>query len=320
MDTSMPNSTFYKQMLDHLAEGVYFVDRERQILYWNRTAEEISGYPAAEVVGRNCHDGILDHRDEHNNSLCEEYCPLVRSMETGRSVEKRVFLKRRDGLRLPVNVRVVPIRDDRGEIVGAVEVFHDVSAELEVERLNEELKQLVRVDALTGIPNRMAIDEAIEREYQRFLRYGTPFALVYADIDFFKSINDRYGHLVGDHALRWFAGRLQMSLRRTDLVGRYGGEEFLVLLSATRLGEGVALAEQLRSYLMQKRFPETGEAITASFGVAEICAGETPEILLDKADRAMYRAKQEGRNRVVSAHECESPPGSDRDWQREHAR
>jgi len=316
----MPNSTFYKQMLDHLAEGVYFVDRERQILYWNRTAEEISGYPASEVVGRSCHDGILDHRDEHNIALCEAHCPLVKSMETGRSVEKRVFLKRRDGLRLPVNVRVVPIRDDQGEIVGAVEVFHDVSAELEVERLNEELKQLVRVDALTGIPNRLALDEAMEREYQRFLRYGTPFTLIYADIDYFKSINDRFGHLIGDHALRWFAGRLQLALRRTDLVGRYGGEEFLILLSATRLEEGAALAEQLRGYLLGERFPESGQAITASFGVAEICADGTPESLLDRADRAMYRAKQEGRNRVVIARECETAPGEEESWLRERSR
>jgi len=299
---------FYKQVLDHLGEAVYFVDRDRKILYWNRAAEEITGYPAAEVVGSHCQDEILDHCDEFNRPLCTDQCPLVASMQLGRSVEKRVFLKRRDGLRLPVNVRVAPITDAGGEIIGAVEVFHDVSSELEVERINEELKELVRVDALTGIPNRLALDEAIEREYQRFLRYGTPFSLVFVDIDFFKEINDNFGHQVGDAALRWFSGRLIHSLRRSDLVGRYGGEEFLVLLSATGLEEGVKIAEHLRSRLIEGRFPQTGAPVLASFGVAEICADDTSASLIEKADRAMYRAKQQGRNRVVSAPGCDDYP------------
>jgi len=296
---------FYKQMLDHIGEAVYFVDRDRKILYWNRAAEEITGYPADEVVGSYCQDEILDHRDEFNRPLCAEQCPLVACMQLGRSVEKRVFLKRRDGLRLPINVRVAPITDAGGEIIGAVEVFHDVSSEMEIERINEELKELVRVDALTGIPNRLALDEAIEREYQRFLRYETPYTLIFVDIDFFKEINDNFGHQVGDKALRWFAGRLTQSLRRSDLVGRYGGEEFLVLLAATDLEEGVKIAEHLRSHLMEDRFPETGAPVLASFGVAEMCRGENAATLIDKADQAMYRAKQQGRNRVVAAPGCD---------------
>ena len=320
MKADLLNLSFYKQMLDHLAEAVYFVDRDRNILYWNRSAEEITGYRAEDVVGCNCQDEILDHRDENNTPLCRDHCPLVKSMETGQSVENRVFLKRKDGLRLPVNVRVAPIRNEENEIVGAVEVFHDVSSELEVERMNEELKQLVRIDSLTGIPNRLALNEAIEREYQRFLRYNTPFSVIYADIDFFKKINDTHGHSVGDRALRWFGSRLLLYLRRSDLVERYGGEEFLVVLMATRLSEGVQLAELLRSYLETERFHETGEAILASFGVAEMCTGETPDTLIEKADKAMYRAKEQGRNMVVAAEECPLSPPHGKDWERSHLR
>ncbi|PLY02316.1 MAG: sensor domain-containing diguanylate cyclase [Desulfuromonas sp.] len=292
---------FYKQMLDHLAEAVYFVDCERKLLYWNRAAEQLTGYLAGEVVGSHCDNEILDHRDLQNNPLCGERCPLVDCMGSGESVEQRLFLKRKDGLRLPVDVRIAPIRDVTGEIIGAVEVFHDASAELETEQLNAELRLLVRVDPLTGIPNRLALDEALDRECERFSRYGTPMTLIYFDLDHFKEINDRFGHEQGDKVLTWMSRLLDMSLRRSDILGRYGGEEFLVLLSASRQSEGMRLAEHLRQLLMGHRCPEVDTPVTASFGVAELCAGETFKDLVNKADRAMYRAKQEGRNRVCGA-------------------
>jgi len=295
------DNAFYKQMIDHLAEAVYFVDHERKLLYWNRAAEQLTGYRARDVVGSCCQDEILDHRDLQNRPLCKDHCPLVDCMRKGKSVEKRVFLKRRDGLRLPVDVRVAPIRDDSGEIIGAVEVFHDVSAELETEQINAELRQLIRVDPLTGIPNRLALDEALERECDRFGRYGTPVTLIYFDLDGFKKINDRFGHETGDKVLTWVSRLLDMSLRRSDILGRYGGEEFLVLLSASRQEEGLRLAEHLRQLLMSQRCPEFDGTVTASFGVAELRGGESYRDLVNRADHAMYRAKQEGRNRVCAA-------------------
>jgi len=295
------DNAFYKQMLDHLAEAVYFVDSDRKLLYWNRAAEQLTGYEASEVVGSHCQDEILDHRNLQNKSLCLDHCPLVACMHSGNSVEKRVFLKRKDGLRLPVDVRVVPIRGVDNQILGAVEVFHDVSAELETEQINTELRQLIRVDPLTGIPNRLALDEALERECERFGRYGTPVTLIYFDLDGFKKINDQYGHTTGDKVLRWVSRLLDMSLRRSDILGRYGGEEFLVLLSASHLEEGVRLAEHLRQLLMSQMFQELEAAVTASFGVAELCPGESYHDLVNRADHAMYSAKQQGRNRVVAA-------------------
>jgi diguanylate cyclase (GGDEF)-like protein/PAS domain S-box-containing protein len=316
----MEQHEYYRQILDHLAEGVYFVDCDRKIRYWNRTAQEISGYESDEVVGRYCQDEILDHRDEQNRPLCKDACPLSECMQSGKSLEQRVFLRRKDGVRLPVDIRVAPVRDSSGSIVGAVEMFHDVSGAVEVEHLNEELKKLVRVDSLTGIPNRLALDEALEREYQRFLRYGTTFSLIFSDIDHFKTINDRFGHQVGDRSLRWVSSNLQRTLRRSDLVGRYGGEEFMILLVATRLEVAAKIAEQLRAHLENDQFDELGETVTASFGVAEMCRDESPATLIEKADRAMYRAKELGRNRVVTAEECGLNAEEEPSWQRSASR
>lgn len=292
---------FYKQMLDHLTEGVYFVDNQRRILYWNLAAEMITGYRKEEVVGRCCSDNILDHVNGDQCSLCLGGCPLEKCLRVGLPIETRVFLSRKQGDRIPVNVKVVPIRGEAGVVIGAVEVFSDATGEVEVEQLNEDLQRLIRIDPLTQIPNRRAMMEALEREYQRFERYGTPFSVVFADIDHFKRINDTCGHLVGDRALQWFSRHLVRNLRRADLVGRYGGEEFVILLTATRAESANRIAEQLRSTLAGLSFPETGNAITASFGVATIGPEETVESLLNRADGALYRAKKEGRNRVMVA-------------------
>jgi diguanylate cyclase (GGDEF)-like protein/PAS domain S-box-containing protein len=288
----------YKQMLDNLGEAVYFVDTRREILYWNRAAEALTGFAAGEVIHRFCYENILQHVDEQMRALCEGRCPLLVSIETGRSVEKRVFLSHRKGHRVPVNVKVFPITDEAGGIIGAVEVFSDATAFIEVEQLNVSLQNLIRIDSLTQLPNRRAMMEALEREYQRFLRYSTPLSLIFADVDHFKKINDTFGHPVGDRALQWVARNLAMAVRKADMVGRFGGEEFMILLTATDSPQASRIAENLRAHLAGLAFPGTGSAITASFGVTAVRSGDSLESLLDRVDAAMYRAKERGRNRV----------------------
>ncbi|MEJ2700786.1 MAG: diguanylate cyclase [Desulfuromonadales bacterium] len=246
----------YKQMLDHLAEAVYFVDTRRRILYWNRAAEVLTGYAADEVVGHFCFENILKHVDEQMVPLCEGRCPLVHAVETGQAVEKRVFLSHRKGHRVPVNVKVIPITSDGGTIIGAVELFSDASAFLEVEQLNVSLQNLIRIDPLTQLPNRRAVMEALEHEYQRYLRYST-------------------------------------------VVGRFGGEEFMILLAATDSPPAFRIAEHLRAHLAGLVFPGTGSTITVSLGVTAVHPGDSLDSLLDRVDTAMYRSKEMGRNRVT---------------------
>ena len=289
----------YKQMLDHLAEAVYFVDTRRKILYWNRAAEALTGYAADEVVGHFCFENILKHVDDRMEPLCEGRCPLAHAVETGRAVEKRVFLSHREGHRVPVNVKVIPITGDGGAIIGAVELFSDASAFLEVEQLNVSLQNLIRIDPLTQLPNRRAMMEALEREYQRYLRYATPLSLIFADVDHFKRVNDTFGHPVGDRTLQWVARNLTMAVRKADMVGRFGGEEFMILLAATESQPAFRIAEHLRDHLAGLVFPETGWTITVSLGVTALRPVDSLEFLLDRADAAMYRSKELGRNRVT---------------------
>jgi two-component system, cell cycle response regulator len=176
----------------------------------------------------------------------------------------------------------------------------DLQADLVKAR--EALRDQATHDPLTGLWNRYALLEALEREHSRAAREGTPLAVIMLDLDYFKRVNDTYGHLAGDAVLREAAGRMQAVVRSYDLVGRFGGEEFLIVLPGTSGANAAQLAERLRAALAQDpvrqellRIP-----VTASFGVGAIgmAPGGDAQTLIRLADEALYRAKEKGRNRV----------------------
>lgn len=164
----------------------------------------------------------------------------------------------------------------------------------------EELEQLYRQDALTGLWNRYRISEFIDLELARYRREQHPFGVILIDIDHFKKINDTLGHLVGDEVLRELSGLLHEHIREKDLMGRWGGEEFIVIVTHTRLEELQQLAEKLRELSEEHRFGKRGLYVTLSLGVTMVQENDTELLLLDRADSALYEAKHGGRNRVVT--------------------
>lgn len=161
----------------------------------------------------------------------------------------------------------------------------------------DENKRLAATDKLTGAFNRRILDENLLTEVQRSERYGDPFSVILLDIDFFKNINDRYGHLAGDQFLTEFTRLIGQRIRSTDILGRWGGEEFLVLSPKTSIGEISILAETLRKAVESHDFG-LSEPCTVSAGISAYAAGDTPEKLLQRADLALYQAKRNGRNSV----------------------
>lgn len=175
------------------------------------------------------------------------------------------------------------------------------AASRELTGQKEAAEALARTDALTGLANRRAFDEAALREIRRALRYGEPLALIVADIDRFKTINDAHGHHAGDLVLISFAHTLRDSVREVDLVGRWGGEEFVILMPGTDIGEAQQVAERMRQTVATApaQCENAACSYTASFGIAAFKA-DSPSLddLLGRADQALYRAKESGRNRV----------------------
>lgn len=169
------------------------------------------------------------------------------------------------------------------------------------EQVNLEREQAM-TDTLTGIPNRLAYDQRLKQEVARWKRFGTPLVLLVWDVDLFKSVNDNYGHKAGDRVLVKLANTLHAGIRETDFAARYGGEEFVMLMTGSPLDACKEVAEKLRSSLEQIGFHFRGKSVvvTASCGLSEYREGDTPEQLFERADKALYQAKEQGRNRCVT--------------------
>lgn len=292
---------FFRELLQNLYDGVYFVDCERRILFWSRSAEHLSGYSAEEVLGSFCHDGLLQHANEEGCILCRSACPLQESIDRGEPRCGRVFLRHKSGRRVVVDVQVVPVRGDNNEIVGGIEVFRDASSSLALENAVHTLKEQANKDPLTNAANRRCTDRFLAEQLEIIKRTSIPLSVVLADIDHFKNVNDRWGHAAGDAALKLFASQLQQGCRQNDLVARFGGEEFLVLMPGATLAAAEQSATRWRDSVSRIPIESLdGNSITASFGVAEATHMDTAKSLIERVDRALYRAKAHGRNCVES--------------------
>lgn len=297
----MTREDFFKGILDIMYDGIYFLDMDRTITYWNKAAEAITGFERSEVIGRRCSDNILVHLDREGRSLCENMCPTAETIADGRPREAEVYLHHKEGHRVPVHVRVSALHDDEGRIVGAVEIFCENTWREVVREKIDELKEQTLLDSLTEVGNRRYGEAYIGRWLNGLQRYGWPFGAMFIDIDNFKEVNDIYEHAVGDRVLRMVAKTIAYSLRGSDAVFRWGGEEFVALISNVDRENLRLVAERTRVLVEKSALPtESGILrVTVSIGASLARSEDTVETLVKRADQMMYRCKKAGRNRVA---------------------
>lgn len=288
----------YSTFLDSLFEGVYVLDTNRKIVFWNKGAEKITGYSAEDVTGKPCSENVLMHIDGNGKRLCLEMCPAGKTIANGQFCEGDLFLHHKKGHRIPISVRVIPIQDPEGQTVGAIETFKDNSVNFEI----QHLQKMALLDSLTQIPNRRYLEATINARLDESRRYGWQIGLLFIDIDNFKKVNDTHGHDIGDKVLKMTAKTLSTNLRPFDIVGRWGGEEFVVIIININKDELKQLAERFR-ILVEKSgfFIDSGElSVTISVGAALAASDDNAESLVKKADSLMYQSKSAGRNCVTA--------------------
>lgn len=294
---------FYERLLDGISDGVYFMDRDRIIRYWNHGAERITGFSRDEVIGTACRDNVLMHVDDAGTSLClAELCPALATILDGREREAEVYLHHKEGHRLPVLARISPIRDDSGNITGAAEVFSDNRRMYEMTNRIKELERLALIDPLTRIGNRRYGEIHLENGFSHLRRYGWPFGILFMDVDHFKSVNDSYGHETGDKVLQMVAATLLHNLRASDVASRWGGEEFLTVAPYVGRQEIGAIGKKILS-LVEHSSLDTAKGplrVTVSIGAALARRDESLESLVGRADHLMYQSKRKGRNTVTA--------------------
>ena len=309
-----------KYALDMLAEGVLLVDEQGQIVLANKAFGEKVGQAAAALTGQNA--AALKWAEPETGELPENL-PWTKAMLEGqRQTGTALTLPAPTGGQQIFVVNGAPILDGKGKSRGAVATFNDITelekknrqleetlkllkdSRDEIEARNRQLQVLANSDPLTGCLNRRSFFERLERLFIKAQAGGHDLTCVMVDIDHFKSFNDRYGHAVGDKVLQKVAELLRADLSNKDLICRYGGEEFCIILPSIDESNAIEKAQAMRASIeaaSQSTLRMTsGENVTASFGVsvASLGARDSAE-LLNQADKALYSSKEGGRNRVT---------------------
>ncbi|MGI8461297.1 MAG: EAL domain-containing protein [Solirubrobacterales bacterium] len=284
-------------LLAAAGDGICGLDSEGRTTFVNPAAAEMLGAPASALIGVHAHE-LFHNAGPAANGHSVEDCPLTSALRDGISVsvEEESFF-RSDGLSFPVSFTVTPIHD-RGDQRGAVLTFRDVS---ERRRFERQLRHFADRDPLTDLFNRRRFEEELTRQAAQAVRRGGAGAVVQLGLDNFKYVNDTFGHHAGDEVIRRVAGLLRERLREADVLARLGGDVFALLLTDASEGEAKAVAEELIALVRAQSwsFDSREARITASAGMNLLGGAETTtEELMVRADLAMYRAKDDGRDRV----------------------
>lgn len=289
------------KFLDELYEAAYMVDENRKIICWNKKAENISGYKKEEIIGKFCYDNILRHVSLDGKRLCHDGCPLFDSINSNKINETNVYLHHKMGYRVPVTVKTFPFYDNKDNTYKAIELFTDYKEESSLYEENKNLQRQIISDNLTGCYNRAFIDYQIDTCINEFSVFNIDFGLLFIDIDYFKKVNDSYGHDIGDLVLKAVSNTLRMNIRVEDYVGRYGGEEFVVIFRGMNKNNLYNAAEKLRMLVegIEVETPKGKLAVTVSIGCSAYRKGLSKDELVKAADKKMYEAKESGRNKVA---------------------
>ena len=277
------------QAVEQTDEMIKITDVEGTIIYVNNSQIANTGYKEIELIGENPR---IFKSGKHTKAFYKKLWDTILAKKVYRNV---IINRKKDGTLYYEDLTISPILDKNGEITHFVATSKDVSSQMELE---EKLKLMATTDALTGIYNRYKMNEEIDFEIKKAKRYHKSFALVMFDIDFFKVINDTYGHDVGDKVLEELAQIVSGSIRQTDTFARWGGEEFMILLRNSDSDSAILLAEKIRKKVESFLFAD-GIEITISLGISVFTERKTKETLLKEADEALYRAKALGRNKTV---------------------
>jgi diguanylate cyclase (GGDEF)-like protein len=251
-----------------------------------------------------CQDGILVHVDDKGRPLCKSGCPLVSVMKDGKSRETNIYLRHKDGHMLPILAKVNAIRGPEGKIIGAVQSFSDNSSVLAVKEKAADLEKMSLIDVLTSVGNRRYANMSLQNKLSELKRYGWTFGVLFADLDNFKRINDSFGHATGDEILKIVAQTMLSNLRSFDFIFRWGGDEFLVILTNMDEKKLRNSAERLRVMIQNAglRLGTQLVSVTASIGGTLAKPDDTEKSLLIRGDSFMYECKHTGKNRCIVDH------------------
>jgi diguanylate cyclase (GGDEF)-like protein/PAS domain S-box-containing protein len=294
------SESFLSTIFDSFHDPFNIVDRDYRIVKFNNAYARMKNMLGKDLYGKKCYEALHGRA-----SVCEE-CIIEKTFQSKDPCAKEKQVPQDNGTEMWIEIYTYPILDLQGNVTHVVEYTRDITdrkkSEEEKKQLIENLNYLSTTDSLTGLRNRRALTDMLHQEIERAQRYDTDLSLILCDIDKFKPINDTYGHAAGDAALQAVSEALKTSLRKADILGRYGGDEFMIILPDTSMEGAKMLAEKVRIAVTEIELPVAENkriGLSISLGVAGCCApADDLDTLVRLADAALYASKQGGRNKV----------------------
>lgn len=283
-----------RAILDSLSVGVYLVDRDRKITFWNAGAERISGYIGHEVVGRRCRDDILVHSDHQGRHACSDHCPLHAAINYGLHGESQLYLHHHNGHRVPVLVRSIPLHNPSGAIVGAAEIFEEPRAASLIERRQSGGHAQTCVDAATQLPNHSVCQVRLRIFLSTFAQEKLPFSILIIRVVNIHAFTAEHGAEAGRLLMRAVGETLANTIRHNDFAGRWSEDEFLMILANCDPARAPFVGERICSVADAASIHWWGDELSASisFGVASPEDGESMEVLISRAESTI-RSRQD---------------------------
>ncbi|MBS7527624.1 sensor domain-containing diguanylate cyclase [Fusibacter paucivorans] len=291
----------FEQLMDSLYEGIYIVDGNRKITFWNKGAERITGFKPEDVIGKYCHDNILNHVDAQGRLLCLNGCPLHMTIKDRLPRESHLFVQHKKGYRIPVTIKTVPL-EGAEDPLSVAEIFtenYNVGDNIPVMACPEP--ELIK-DQITGLPNREYLEQLLRHHISLNRTLNLQFGVILTDIDTFEEFNNIYGRRLSDDVMRMLAKTLTETFSHAEVVGRWRQDEFLFIFSGASKEQLKNLAEGIRmlsesSALRGATFKDVD--VTISVGATRYHAGETMENLIARAYELLKASKRKGGNFVT---------------------
>jgi diguanylate cyclase (GGDEF)-like protein/PAS domain S-box-containing protein len=288
---SLRDSDICRSILESFPTGVCVVDMEKRIVLWSDGAERITGHLRHEVIGRSCIAEPLLHCNQPGCEFCSEECPLARAIKRSHAVESNGILHHKSGYEVPVRVCAVPVRNQSGSIIGAVETFEELQSSV-ISSYSLSVQSPEFMDPVTGTASRAAAERCLHRAFATYRELQIPFGVLLIRVEKLTHFRANLGAEAGSSFLRVVARTLEGSFSIADYIGRWTDDQFLVVLGGCQQETLPALREQVRRTLSGEGIEWWGERHSLPVSIGEACVqpDDTPELLLGRAHKSLHAA------------------------------
>jgi diguanylate cyclase (GGDEF)-like protein/PAS domain S-box-containing protein len=297
------DSNLFRLVLETMPVGLYAVDRDGTIFLWNTGVERITGYLRQEAIGHPSSDAFLEHTDADNNPFQDAALPLLATLREGRALTTRASLRTKQGSFVPVHLRTMPLREETGKLLGAMELVEPLGPIATGERRNHKLAAYGCLDTLTGVLNHSMIQAHLHENLTLHSVYPVPFCVMTFAVDHLDKLKERFGQAAVDTALRSVSQTLEHSLRPSDFLGHWMDHEFLGILTECNESDAANVGERLRKAVERSRVAFWGDALhlTVSIGATIVHGQDTVGSIVSRGEQALRQSQNAGGNQVAFA-------------------